>query len=427
MAKRNYYKIGAKWGSNNTYNFYGVMKKNKVIIYNDSAELKIGDVGAVAKDGGANITDLGIVISNIEEFSTNPPLKSEFDAITPDISKCCSYYKVEWIDISQNFYGSNYSRQGLTIINKPDAISEIDKRINEYNNKKMITDILKLVETNKNLIFTGAPGTGKTFTAKDVAEQMIFKTVSSDKKEQAEKLKTSPQFKLVQFHPAYTYEDFVRGVVVETTSGTPTYKTVNKTLGEFAKRAAEDVDKKPYVLIIDEINRANLPAVLGELIYALEYRGETVESMYKLDDGNNSLMLPENLFIIGTMNTADRSVGQIDYAIRRRFAFVECLPKDLSDSLPTGKTFESDLFKQVSALFIKNVNTYEADSKLEKSDYLSAEFRPEDVWIGHSYFITDDKKTKDYRLKYEIKPILKEYLKDGILTSAAEDKINELK
>src|SRR5690606_7139407 len=80
-----------------------------------------------------------------------------------------------------------------------------------------------------------------------------------------------------------------------------------------------------YVLIIDEINRANLPAVLGELIYALEYRGEGVDSMYDLD-GDTSIILPPNLYIIGTMNTADRSVGHIDYAIRRRFAFVEVLP-----------------------------------------------------------------------------------------------------
>jgi MoxR-like ATPase len=315
---------------------------------------------------------------------------------------------------------------------------------NKINLEDMNNKMINLLKANNNLILTGAPGTGKTFMAKDVAEKMIFNTVSSDKKDQAEKLKTSPQFKLVQFHPAYTYEDFVRGVVVDTSKGSLAYKTVNKTLGEFAEAAAKDNKKNPYVLIIDEINRANLPAVLGELIYALEYRGETVQSMYALDvpdksgkpekdsgepDKDYDLVLPENLYIIGTMNTADRSVGQIDYAIRRRFAFVECLPKDLSNSLPIGKKFESDLFKDVSALFIENVDDYIKDNNttLKKSAFLSAEFRPEDVWIGHSYFITDDKKTKDYRLKYEIKPILKEYLKDGILTSAAEDKINELK
>ena len=97
---------------------------------------------------------------------------------------------------------------------------------------------------------------------------------------------------------------------------------------------------KPYVLIIDEINRANLPAVLGELIYALEYRGEKVESMYETEEDGNVLIIPPNLYIIGTMNTSDRSVGHIDYAIRRRFAFIELLPKVLTDV-----DFDLELFK----------------------------------------------------------------------------------
>ena len=109
-------------------------------------------------------------------------------------------------------------------------------------------------------------------------------------------------------------------------------------------------DLKNYVLIIDEINRANLSSVLGELIYALEYRDEAVDSMYEVD-GSNKITLPPNLYIIGTMNTADRSVGHIDYAIRRRFAFVDVLPRDLSSE---GCEFNSDLFKKVSQLFIKD-------------------------------------------------------------------------
>lgn len=161
----------------------------------------------------------------------------------------------------------------------------------------------------------------------------------------------------------------------------------------------EKVEIKNYVLIIDEINRANLSSVLGELIYALEYRGEEVESMYDID-GSNKLILPENLFIIGTMNTADRSVGHIDYAIRRRFAFVDVLPKDLSSE--PGINFHKDLFDKVAGLF--------------KSS-LSPEFEKKDVQLGHSYFI--DKKEEgapmDIRLEYEIKPILREYIKDGIL------------
>lgn len=156
---------------------------------------------------------------------------------------------------------------------------------------------------------------------------------------------------------------------------------------------------KNYVLIIDEINRANLSSVLGELIYALEYRGEAVESMYAVDSDNN-LVLPPNLYIIGTMNTADRSVGHIDYAIRRRFAFVDVLPKDLSSE--ENILFDSELFYQVEKLFDTN---------------LSPEFEKKDVQLGHSYFIDKSKDggSMDIRLEYEIKPILCEYVKDGVL------------
>jgi hypothetical protein len=187
----------------------------------------------------------------------------------------------------------------------------------------------------------------------------------------------------------------------------------------------EYVSENNYVLIIDEINRANLPAVLGELIYALEYRGESVESMYAVD-GENKLTLPPNLYIIGTMNTADRSVGQIDYAIRRRFAFIDMLPHALDEV----DGFDYKLFEKVSKLFIENYDEYKSNSNvlLKRSEHLSEEFRPEDVWLGHSYFIMqkDGKDCRDMRLNYEIKPILKEYLKDGIFKESAEKSINSL-
>ena len=128
--------------------------------------------------------------------------------------------------------------------------------------------------------------------------------------------------------------------------------------------------------------------------------------MYKIEDGTKSLILPDNLYIIGTMNTADRSVGHIDYAIRRRFAFVDVLPKVLND-VP----FEKVLFEEVSKFFVENIN----DKPLKRSEYLSSEFNPKDVWLGHSYFIKKDGVESSIRLEYEIKPILEEYLKDGIL------------
>ena len=179
----------------------------------------------------------------------------------------------------------------------------------------------------------------------------------------------------------------------------------------------EEIKQKNFVLIIDEINRANLPSVLGELIYGLEYRGEKVESIYEID-GKNSLIIPPNLYIIATMNTSDRSVGHIDYAIRRRFAFVDVLPKDLSEEEPN---FNSDLFKLVKGLFT-------TDNYHTRSSYLSSEFEPKDVALGHSYFIekTEDGGSIAVRLEYEIKPILLEYIKDGILKESARTIINDL-
>jgi len=387
--------------------------------------------------------------------------------------------------------------------------------------------IIKLLKYKPQIILQGPPGTGKTREAKRIAQALLGLGENDS-------LEGNEQFKLIQFHPSYSYEDFVRGIVAkpnEEGNGI-VYTAENKILGAFAKEAfnnwhkaqqsaqtlkedevfeafiehikeelaqsedykyplteavylfdADDkrfkykgdnwevhsnglnmnyaeikriiesgvrdrqgvtklttiggqarqhasyflrivekyyefrenykptVDKIPlknYVLVIDEINRANLSAVLGELIYALEYRGEAVQSMYAID-GENNLILPPNLYIIGTMNTADRSVGHIDYAIRRRFAFVNILPKDLTNEL--GDQFEGALFAKVTNLFNTN---------------LSPEFKKEEVQLGHSYFITKNTPI-DIRWEYEIKPILFEYMKDGILVGEGiETTINNL-
>lgn len=192
----------------------------------------------------------------------------------------------------------------------------------------------------------------------------------------------------------------------------------------FSNKEIQKEPLKNYVLIIDEINRANLSSVLGELIYALEYRGEAVESMYEIK-GDRKMTLPPNLFIIGTMNTADRSVGQIDYAIRRRFAFVDILPKVLSETdLNADKKekdpqlyFKEDVFLKVKKLFLDEANN--------NSEHLSEEFEAKDVQLGHSYFIHTENNFK-YNLDYEIKPILREYVTDGILKPSTLTIIEEL-
>ncbi|KKX46606.1 AAA family ATPase [Sphingobacterium sp. IITKGP-BTPF85] len=244
--------------------------------------------------------------------------------------------------------------------------------------------------------------------------------------EQTEKIDNTDRFQIMQFHPSFNYEDFVRGIEADTKEGQLVYQAKNKSLILLANEAVLNPEKS-YVLILDEINRANLSAVLGELIYALEYRGESVDSMYEVG-GNSKLILPDNLYIIGTMNTADRSVGHIDYAIRRRFAFVDVLPKNLKIEL--SDDFEEGLFNKVANLFVKDFDPqidYSAKKELLKnSSYLSEEFRPEDVWLGHSYFIKKKGATMEMRLEYEIKPILIEYIKDGVLKEEARKVIMAL-
>ena len=198
----------------------------------------------------------------------------------------------------------------------------------------------------------------------------------------------------------------------------PYYYMILRSLEEIDASAGQvrEEELKNFVLIIDEINRANLSSVFGELIYALEYRSEEIISMYAVNN-DAKLILPPNLYIIGTMNTADRSVGHIDYAIRRRFAFIDVLPKDLSNE--HNIIFDSVLFEKITKLFITNYDDYKANPKtvLIRAETLSSEFRPEDIWLGHSYFIDKAENGGDMvtRLEYEIRPILMEYIRDGIL------------
>jgi MoxR-like ATPase len=225
---------------------------------------------------------------------------------------------------------------------------------------------------------------------------------------------TLGESKLIQFHPAYSYEDFVRGIVAETSEGANiSYNVKNKVLAEFAQKSMDNPSGN-YVLIIDEINRANLPAVLGELIYALEYRGKPVTSMYEYEE-ERDIILPKNLFIIGTMNTADRSVGHIDYAIRRRFAFVDILSNRtvLDEAIKNAAVREKAkrLFDLVDNLFNENI---------------SPDFAKKDVVLGHSYFLAESEDDLKLKLEFEIKSILREYVRDGLLQDTAKDTIESL-
>jgi energy-coupling factor transporter ATP-binding protein EcfA2/predicted RNA-binding protein with PUA-like domain len=165
----------------------------------------------------------------------------------------------------------------------------------------------RTLKRKKQIILTGCPGSGKTYLADKLAQYL---TSESD-----------GFIELIQFHPAYTYEDFMQGLrPLADNENNLTYQIVAGRFLEFCEQARNRQDN--CVLIIDEINRANLAAVFGELMYLLEYRDRQI----KLAGSNQSFSIPDNVYVIGTMNTADRSIALVDHALRRRFAFIELRP-----------------------------------------------------------------------------------------------------
>lgn len=188
-------------------------------------------------------------------------------------------------------------------------------------------------------------------------------------------------------------------------------------------------NNKPYVIVIDEFNRGNVSKIFGELITLLEpdkRKGMRDAESVLLPYSKREFYIPSNVFLVATMNTADRSLDTIDYAIRRRFAFITVKPQEIDDD-----NFNSELFREVSSLFISNYDEYAESGfddtiKLLPAETLSEEYRPEDVWIGHSYFIMDGEYALQDRLLFEIIPLLEEYIRDGVLTSEAQQTIDKL-
>ena len=209
-----------------------------------------------------------------------------------------------------------------------------------------------------------------------------------------------------------------------------TLDNVKSILEKYNTSSKMEENDKAYVMVIDELNRGNVSKVFGELITLLEAdkrKGRINAESVVLPYSKKAFHIPNNVYLIATMNTADRSLGSLDYAIRRRFAFIAEKPFGLE-----VEGFDEDLFEKVSSLFVKNFDEYKESGwdptmKLESADTLSEEYKPEDVWIGHSYFLMQDEEDNtSNRLLYEIIPLLEEYVRDGVLTAEAQDVIDEL-
>lgn len=238
-------------------------------------------------------------------------------------------------------------------------------------NESELESWIRSIHRKKQAIIYGSPGTGKTFIAEKIAKLLISGSDGFSE--------------LVQFHPAYTYEDFIQGIRPQTEGGKLTYPLKPGCFKKFCDRA--EICEGICTFIIDEINRANIAQVFGELMYLLEYRDRKIPLA-----AGNSFRIPNNVRIIGTMNTADRSIAEFDYALRRRFAFIELRP-----NYEILKKKYADIDFPIDKLIhiLQNINQTINDKNYE---------------IGISFFITDNllDDIKDIWCM-EIEPYLEEY------------------
>ncbi len=288
---------------------------------------------------------------------------------------------------------------------------------------------LNLLSNTKNLILTGAPGTGKTYEARKLAIKLIYGKDSEDLLSIQQKEEAQKRIGFVQFHSSYDYTDFVEGlrpIKRDEKSSEIGFERKDGAFKLFCKEALKDSEKKPYVFIIDEINRGEVSKIFGELFFAIEenYRGKKVNTQYQnlIIDSNdpfkNGFFVPENVYILGTMNDIDRSVENMDFAFRRRFSWQEVTAQE------SQKMFDEKSAWKDGDNNIIDVSPY-LDKIINRMDNLNQEILNEEYELGQSYQIgaayflkfsrylkeDDDAQAFDSLWKYHIKPLLSEYLR----------------
>lgn len=241
-------------------------------------------------------------------------------------------------------------------------------------------EVKNLLYERKYIVLQGPPGTGKTRTAKSVADKIGAKTF------------------FTQFHAETSYSDFIYGIRPDTENEELRYKENLGSFSEALKYAVEH-NKEKVILIIDEINRANLSNVLGPIFYLFEHKMDVSNVEIEIAPNFKVTKLPENFSVIATMNTADRSLAVVDFALRRRFAWYTLKPKAIK-----SKQFFNEDFIRIQEIF----DWYASSTELN-------------LQPGQGYFIADSEEEMKNRIRYEIFPLIKEYLQEGLLRNAKEE------
>lgn len=260
------------------------------------------------------------------------------------------------------------------------AVSEALEPFLETETIDETEEVKNLLNERKYIVLQGPPGTGKTRTAKDVAEKIGAKTF------------------FTQFHAETSFSDFIFGIRPDTSNKELRYK---ENLGIFsvALKYAIDHTYEKVILIIDEINRANLSNVLGPIFYLFEHKMDVSNVEIEIAPNFKVKKLPENFSVIATMNTADRSLAVVDFALRRRFAWYTMKPKIIK-----SRNFFNEDFIRIQEIF----DWYASSTELN-------------LQPGQGYFIAESEDEMKNRIRYEIFPLIKEYLQEGLLRNAKEE------
>ena len=299
-------------------------------------------------------------------------------------------------ELSEESANPRRYRNGFALWRHVTAKKEVslDALVQEANlSASELDDLLHLIRSKKQVVIEGPPGSGKTYLADLVGRFLTGNELVGD---------TNERFQLLQFHQSYSYEDFIQGIrPISDPSGQLRYEVRDGIFMRFCEAARQS--SEPFVLIIDEINRGNVARIFGELLLLLEYRDKKVTLPYA-EASTPAFSIPDNLLIIGTMNTADRSLAQIDYALRRRFYFYPLVPM-LNGDAPVLRLWldKQEMTEQerqrVLQLFVL-LNT-------QINEKLGEQFQ-----VGHSYFMKSDigkQAGLEREWRWAIFPLVQEY------------------